>query len=63
MTLIQLKYVVAVDNMRHFAEAAEYCHVTQPTLSMQIYKLEQEMGIKLFDRSKQPVVPTENGKK
>ena len=62
MTLIQLKYVVAVDNLRHFAEAAEYCHVTQPTLSMQLHKLEQELGIKLFDRSKQPVIPTENGK-
>jgi LysR family transcriptional regulator, hydrogen peroxide-inducible genes activator len=62
MTLIQLKYVVAVDNLRHFAGAAEYCHVTQPTLSMQLYKLEQELGVKLFDRSKQPVVPTESGK-
>ena len=62
MTLIQLKYVVAVDNLRHFAEAAEYCHVTQPTLSMQLHKLEQELGVKLFDRSKQPVIPTENGK-
>ena len=62
MTLIQLKYVVAVDNLRHFAEAAEFCHVTQPTLSMQLFKLEQELGIKLFDRNKQPVVPTENGK-
>lgn len=62
MTLIQLKYVVAVDNLRHFAEAATHCHVTQPTLSMQIHKLEQELGLKLFDRSKQPVIPTESGK-
>jgi LysR family hydrogen peroxide-inducible transcriptional activator len=62
MTLTQLKYVVAVDNLRHFAEAAEYCHVTQPTLSMQLHKLEQELGVKLFDRSKQPVIPTESGK-
>jgi LysR family hydrogen peroxide-inducible transcriptional activator len=62
MTLVQLKYVVAVDNLRHFAEAADYCHVTQPTLSMQLYKLEQELGMKLFDRSKQPVIPTESGK-
>ena len=36
MTIVQLQYVVAVDNLRHFAEAAEYCHVTQPTLSMQL---------------------------
>lgn len=62
MTIVQLQYVVAVDNLRHFAEAAEYCHVTQPTLSMQLQKLEQELGVKLFDRSKQPVIPTENGK-
>ena len=62
MTLVQLKYVVAVDNVRHFAEAAENCHVTQPTLSMQLNKLEQELGVKLFDRSKQPVIPTESGK-
>lgn len=62
MTLVQLTYVVAVDNFRHFAEAADYCHVTQPTLSMQLHKLEQELGVKLFDRSKQPVMPTESGK-
>ncbi len=62
MTIVQFSYVVAVDNLRHFAEAAEYCHVTQPTLSMQLHKLEQELGVKLFDRSKQPVVPTESGK-
>src|SRR5688572_24962899 len=62
MTIVQLNYVVAVDNLRHFAEAAEYCHVTQPTLSMQLHKLEQELGVQLFDRSKQPVIPTESGK-
>lgn len=61
MTLVQLNYVVAVDNFRHFADAAEFCHVTQPTLSMQIHKLEQEIGMKIFDRSKQPVIPTEHG--
>jgi len=58
MTLVQLEYVVAVDTYRHFAMAAEKCFVTQPTLSMQIQKLEEELGVKLFDRSKQPVVPT-----
>jgi LysR family hydrogen peroxide-inducible transcriptional activator len=61
MTLVQLEYIVAVDTWRHFATAAGHCFVTQPTLSMQIQKLEEELDIKLFDRSKQPVVPTETG--
>src|SRR5580658_205746 len=61
MTFIQLQYIVAVDTFRHFAAAAEHCYVTQPTLSMQIQKLEKELGIKIFDRSKQPVIPTEAG--
>lgn len=62
MTLIQLEYIVAVDDHRHFASAAEACHVTQPTLSMQIQKLEDQLGVMIFDRSKQPVVPTEIGR-
>jgi LysR family transcriptional regulator, hydrogen peroxide-inducible genes activator len=61
MTLVQLEYVIALDRFRHFASAASHCYVTQPTLSMQIHKLEQELGIKIFDRSKQPVIPTEAG--
>lgn len=61
MTIIQMEYLVAIDTYRHFATAAEKCFVTQPTLSMQIQKLEEELGVKLFDRSKQPVVPTEIG--
>ncbi|WP_109698537.1 hydrogen peroxide-inducible genes activator [Chitinophaga deserti] len=61
MTTVQLEYVVAVDTHRSFVTAAEKCFVTQPTLSMQIQKLEDELGIKLFDRSKLPVVPTEIG--
>jgi LysR family hydrogen peroxide-inducible transcriptional activator len=61
MTFVQLEYVVAVDACRHFAMAANRCFVTQPTLSMQIQKLEEELGVKIFDRSKQPVVPTEAG--
>lgn len=61
MTLVQLEYIIALDTFRHFATAAEYCHVTQPTLSMQINKLEQDLGVKIFDRSKQPVLPTEAG--
>lgn len=63
MTLTQLSYVVAVDKYRHFATAAEKSFVTQPTLSMQIHKLEEELGIKIFDRSKSPVIPTEVGEK
>ena len=61
MTFTQLEYVVAVDNTRHFAKAAAQCFVTQPTLSMQVQKLEEELGVKIFDRSKQPVLPTEAG--
>lgn len=62
VSLIQLTYIVAVDNYRHFATAAEKCFVTQPTLSMQIQKLEDELGVLIFDRSKQPVIPTDIGK-
>lgn len=62
VSLIQLSYIVAVDNYRHFATAAKHCFVTQPTLSMQIQKLEEELGILIFDRSKQPVAPTDIGR-
>lgn len=62
MNLQQLEYVVAVDVHRHFVRAAESCFVTQATLSMMIRKLEEELGAKVFDRSKQPVVPTDIGK-
>lgn len=61
MTLIQLEYIVALDTYRHFVLASEKCFVTQPTLSMQIQKLEDELGVKIFDRTKQPVIPTEIG--
>jgi LysR family transcriptional regulator, hydrogen peroxide-inducible genes activator len=61
MTLVQLEYIVAVDTWRHFAMAAAKCFVTQPTLSMQLQKLEAELGVQLFDRSKVPVVPTTEG--
>lgn len=63
MTLTQLSYIVAVDKYRHFATAAEKSYVTQPTLSMQIHKLEDQLGVTIFDRSKSPVVPTEIGEK
>lgn len=61
MTLVQLDYIVAIDTYRSFVLAAEKCFVTQPTLSMQVQKLESTLGVKLFDRTKQPVVPTEIG--
>lgn len=61
MTLVQLEYIIALDNYRHFAIAAEKCFVTQPTLSMQIQKLEDTLGVILFDRSKHPIEPTEIG--
>ncbi|SHF25142.1 LysR family transcriptional regulator, hydrogen peroxide-inducible genes activator [Bacteroides faecichinchillae] len=63
MTIQQLEYILAVDQFRHFARAAEYCRVTQPTLSAMIQKLEDELGVKLFDRTLQPVCPTAIGEK
>lgn len=63
MNIQQLEYIIAVDAHRHFVKAAEKCYVTQATLSMMIKKLEEELHIKIFDRSRQPVVPTEIGKK
>src|SRR6202012_4425341 len=61
MTITQLEYIVAVDTYRSFVLAAEKRFVTQPTLSMQVQKLEDTLGDRLFDRSKQPVTPTEIG--
>lgn len=63
MTLTQLNYILAVDRCRNFAQAARECFVTQPTLSMQIHKLEDYLQIQIFDRSKTPVEPTPMGKK
>lgn len=63
MTLTQLRYVAAVDRQRHFGRAADDCHVTQPTLSAQLRKLEDELGGRLFDRSRQPVRPTALGRR
>lgn len=63
MNIQQLEYIVAVDNHRHFAQAADACFVTQPTLSMMIQKLEEELDVILFDRSKHPVEPTNIGTK
>lgn len=61
MTLQQLEYILAVNQFRHFAKAAEYCRVTQPTLSAMIQKLEEELDTRIFDRSQQPVCPTPAG--
>ena len=61
MTLQQLEYILAVNQFRHFAKAAEYCRVTQPTLSAMIQKLEEELDTRIFDRSQQPVRPTPVG--
>lgn len=63
MTIQQLEYILAVDQFRHFARAAEYCRVTQPTLSAMIQKLEDELGVKLFDRQCNPFVRHPSGRK
>lgn len=63
MTLTQLNYIIAVDRCRNFAQAARECFVTQPTLSMQIHKLEDYLQITIFDRNKTPVEPTPMGLK
>lgn len=61
MTLQQLEYIIAVYRFKHFAKAADYCEVTQPTLSSMIQKLEDELGMKIFDRKQQPIQPTKAG--
>ncbi|MEO8766630.1 MAG: LysR family transcriptional regulator [Ginsengibacter sp.] len=56
-----MKYILPVDTCRHFTKAAEACFVIQPSLSMMIQNLEEELDVKNFDRSRQPVVPTTAG--
>ncbi|MBC3757608.1 LysR family transcriptional regulator [Hyunsoonleella sp. SJ7] len=63
MTITQLYYVLAVAEHQNFTKAAEKCFVTQPTLSMQIQKLEDQLDVQIFDRSKKPIELTEVGKK
>jgi LysR family hydrogen peroxide-inducible transcriptional activator len=63
ITLTQLEYIVAVDTFRHFGKAAEHCFITQPTLSMQVKKLEEDLEVVIFDRSKQPLIPTDVGER
>ncbi|MEM9663565.1 MAG: LysR substrate-binding domain-containing protein [Bacteroidota bacterium] len=62
MTLTQLSYLISLDTHRHFGKAAEHCFVSQPTLSIQIQRLEEELDVLLFDRTRKPVVPTSVGK-
>ncbi|AWH85498.1 hydrogen peroxide-inducible genes activator [Flavobacterium album] len=62
MTLQQLRYIIALDEHRHFAKAAEVCMVTQPGLTIQLKNLEEELGIKIFDRDKVPLKPTLAGR-
>ncbi len=63
MNLQQLEYIIAVNKHRQFVGAAEQCGITQPTLSTMIQKLENELGVSIFDRSKHPVEPTSIGKR
>ena len=62
MTITQLEYLIAVDTYKSFAKAANHCFVTQPTLSMQIKKIEEELEVLVFDRSKKPVLTTDIGR-
>lgn len=61
-TITQIEYIVAVDKYRHFGRAAAAVHISQPTLSMQIQKVEEDLGYPLFDRARKPILATEQGK-
>jgi LysR family hydrogen peroxide-inducible transcriptional activator len=63
MTIQQLEYIAALNKFRHFVTASEQCGITQPTLSLMIQKLEAELNVTIFDRSKHPVEPTSIGQK
>ena len=63
MNFQQLEYIIAVDKHKHFAKAAESCHVTQATLSAMLKKLEEELKVIIFDRKRQPVITTTEGQK
>ena len=63
MTINQLKYIIAIDQYRHFGKAAEACGLTQSTLSLMVKKLEEELDVLIFDRDAHPVAPTEVGRK
>lgn len=59
MNIRDLRYVVAVADLQHFGQAAKRCHVSQPTLSGQIKKLEEQLGVQLFERTNRRVMPTD----
>lgn len=58
MTFQQLEYIVALDEHRHYVKAAEHCFISQPNLTMQVKKLEEEIGVKIFNRERKPLEPT-----
>jgi|TARA_B100001094_G_scaffold3440_1_gene3103 LysR family hydrogen peroxide-inducible transcriptional activator len=55
MTITQLNYIITLEKTRNFTKAANLCKVSQPTLSMQIQKLEEELKVNIFDRTKKPI--------
>lgn len=63
MNLQQLRYVIAVNRFRNFAKAAESCNISQPTLSAMLQKLEEELDVRIFERSNRSVIPTTVGEK
>ena len=63
LTVQQLRYLVALDEARNFRDAAQACYVSQPALSAQVKKVEELLGTSIFDRARQPIVPTELGAK
>ncbi len=63
MTLTQLNYMLAVAKYGNFTTAAEKSFVTQPTLSMQVQKIEEELGVKIFNRGTKPIILTDVGEK
>lgn len=60
-TITQLQYIVTVEKLKHFGHAAEACHVSQPSLSAQIQKVEDQIGFPIFDRNKKPIATTSRG--
>jgi LysR family transcriptional regulator, hydrogen peroxide-inducible genes activator len=61
LTVQQLRYLIALDRHRNFGDAATASHVSQPALSSQVKKVEELLGVRIFDRSRQPILPTERG--
>ena len=61
MTLTELKYIIAVARERHFGRAAESCNISQPSLSVAVRKLEEELGVQLFERRSQEIALTPIG--